>query len=149
MSRPRPKLKVLDLKRPTLDTRFHIDYTWWEESNLDLKTYLYSRLGIGEDAALDMGVEQVDLVDPETGEVRRVDGFQYALQAYFSQMPDDFVTHASLVDAVFYVLLANANKPMTARELAEAVGRDPDVVLKTIAGGRVYQGIKPIFEEEE
>ena len=49
MSRPRPKLSAAHLKRPTLDTKFHIDYDWWEQSDLDLKTYLYSRLEIGDD----------------------------------------------------------------------------------------------------
>ena len=49
----------------------------------------------------------------QTGEVRRVDGFQYLVQAYFRQLPDDFVRNASLVDAAFCVLLSNANQPMT------------------------------------
>ncbi len=149
MSRPRPKISAAHLKRPTLDTKFHIDFEWWEESNLDLKTYLFSRLEIGDESALDLGLDFVDLVDSETGEVRRVDGFQYALQTYFSQMPDDFARHSSLVDAVFYLLLANANKPMSARELAERVERDPEVVLKTISGTRIYQGIRPIFNGDE
>lgn len=112
-----------------------------------MKTYVYSRLDLGDDLALDSGVEQVDLVDPETAEVRQVDGFQYALQIYFSQMPDDFTTNTSLVDAIFYTLLANANRPMTARELAEKVKRDPDTVLKTISGPHIYQGIRPILDE--
>jgi hypothetical protein len=128
-----------------VDTKFHIDFEWWEQSNLDLKTYLFSRLEIGDDSFLDLGVEFVDLVDPETAEVRQVDGFQFALQTYFSQLPHDFARQSSLVDAVFYVLLANANKPMSARELAERVDRDPEVVLKTISGARIYQGIRPVF----
>lgn len=148
MSRPRPKLSGAPLKRPTLDTKFHIDFDWWEKSNLDLKTYLFSRLEIGDESALELDVDFVDLVDDETGEVRRVDGFQYALQTYFAQLPDDFAKQTSLVDAIFYVLLANANKPMAVHELAEKVGRQPEVVLKTIGGPRIYQGIRPIFETE-
>jgi hypothetical protein len=149
LSRPRPKLSISHIKRPTIETKFHIDYGWWEESNLDLKTYVYSRLSISDDAPLDASVEHVDLVDPETGEVRRVDGFQYALQVYLSQLPDDFTRQTSLVDAVFYVLLANVNRPMTPIELAEYVDRDPETVLKTISGPRIYQGIRPIFEDDE
>lgn len=148
MSRPRPKLSGAPLRRPTPDTKFHIDFDWWEKSNLDLKTYLFSRLEIGDESALELDVESVDLVDDETGEVRRVDGFQYALQTYFAQLPDDFAKQTSLVDAIFYVLLANANKPMTVRRLAEEVGRQPEVVLKTIGGPKIYQGIRPIFESE-
>ncbi len=147
MSRPRPKISAAQLKRPTLDTKFHIDFGWWEQSDLDLKTYLFSRLEIGDESALEQGVEYVDLVDPETGEVRQVDSFQYAMQTYFSQLPDDFVRHSSLVDAVFYLLLANANKPMSAMEISSRVDRDPEIVLKTISGPRIYQGIRPIFDE--
>ena len=124
---------------------FHIDFDWWEQSHLDLKTYLFSRLEIGDESALESGVEHVDLVDPETGEVRQVDGFQYALQTYFAQLPDDFAQQSSLVDAVFYVLLSNTNKPMSARELAERTNRDPAIVLKTLSGRRIYQGIRPIL----
>lgn len=148
MSRPRPKLSAAPLRRPTLETKFHIDFDWWDKSNLDLKTYLFSRLEIGDESALEQGVEFVDLVDGETGEVRRVEGFQYALQTYFGQLPDDFAKQTSLVDAIFYVLLANANKPMTASELAEKVGRQPEVILKTVGGPKIYQGIRPIFGAE-
>lgn len=147
MSRPRPNISIAQLKRPTLDTKFHIDFDWWVESDLDLRTFLFSRLDIGDENALDLGVEFVDLVDPETAEVRQVDGFQFALQTYFSQLPADFASQSSLVDGVFYVLLANANRPMTARELAERVERDPELVLKTLSGTRIYQGIRPIFED--
>ena len=148
MSRPRPKISAAHLKRPTLDTRFHIDFDWWERSDLDLRTYVFSRLEIGDESSLDIGMEYVDLVDDDTGEVRQVDGFQYALQTYLSQMPADFIQQTSLVDAVFYVLLANANKPLSARSLAERVGREAEVVLKTLSGTRIYQGIRPIFEED-
>jgi methyltransferase-like protein len=124
---------------------FQIDFDWWEESNLDLKTFLLSRLDVGDELSLDLEVDFVDLVDLETGEVRKVDGFQFALQTYFAQLPSDYIQQTSLVDAVFYTLLANANRPMSVREMANRVERDPDVVLKTISGRRIYQGIRPIL----
>jgi len=143
---PRPKLKTSSLKRISADTQFYIDYEWWDKSQLDLKTYLFGRLAIEDESAFDTSSEEVDLVNPNTGEVRRVDGFQYVVQTYFSQLPEDFATRTSLVDAVFCVLLANANQPMTAIEIAEKVHRPADVVLKTIGGPRIYQGIRPILE---
>jgi hypothetical protein len=85
----RPKIKLTKIKRATPDTRFFIDFDWWEESNLDLKTYLMTRLSLGEDASLDSEFDQVDLVDPQTGEVHQVDGFQYLVKAYFHQLPDE------------------------------------------------------------
>lgn len=147
MKRPRPKLKITPMLLPNLDTKFHIDFDWWEESNLDLNTFLFSRLNIGEDAIQDSQLENVDLIDAKSGEVRRVDGFQYALQGYFRQLPEDFASQSSLVDSVFCVLLANANAPMSAAELADRTGREPDIVLRTLAGKNIYLGIRTIFEE--
>ena len=146
--RPRPKVKAPILRRPTEDTKFYIDYEWWDRSNKDLKTYLYTRLNVDEGVHLDTDIDQVDLIDPATGEVRQVDGFQYVLQAYFSRLPEDFAARTSVVDAAFCVLLANANQPMTAEALASRLQRPADVILKTFGGSRIYQGIRPILEDE-
>lgn len=136
------------LKRATADTRFYIDYDWWDKSDLDLKTYLFTRLSIDEELNPDMETEEVDLVDPETGAVLTVDGFQYVIQTYFSQLPEDFASRSSLVDAVFCVLLANANQPMTAAEIAEKVERPTDTILRTLGGPKIYQGIRPILDDD-
>jgi len=124
-----------------------IDFEWWEQSNLDLKAYLLSRFSLGDETALEAEFDQVDLVDPLTGEVHQVDGFQYLIRAYFHRLPEDFITHASLVDATFCVLLANANQPMSAREIAERIDRPADVIVRTLGGAKIYQGIRPIFDE--
>jgi hypothetical protein len=147
LSNPRPKLKATLLTQTTPETKFYVDFDWWEKSDLDIKTYLYSRLPIEEDeTSMDLERELIDLVDMQTGQVRQVDGFQYIIQAYFRQMPKDFLQQTSMVDAVFCALLANANEPMSAIELAEIVGRQEDVILKTLGGPRIYQGIRPVFD---
>jgi len=143
----RPKINLKSLQRFTDDTRFYIDFDWWDEVGLDMKTYLSSRLQIGGDLLLEKDSDQIDMVDSKTGEVRSVDGFQFVLQTYFKQLPDDFIKRASLVDAIFCILLGNANQPMTALELAERVQRQPDVVLKTFTGTQIYQGIRPLLED--
>ena len=145
---PRPKLKTSALKRVTKDTKFFIDYEWWDKSDLDLKSYITTQLSLGEEINLDAETDEVDLVDANTGEVVRVDGFQYLIQTYFDQLPEDFITRASLVEAVFCVLLANANQPMTATEIAEKVDRPTGTIIKTIGGPKIYQGIRPILDEE-
>jgi hypothetical protein len=147
LSNPRPKLKATLLTQTSPDTKFFVDFEWWEKSDLDIKTYLYSRLPIEEnETSMDLERDLIDLVDMKTGQVRQVDGFQYIVQAYFQQMPQDYLRTTSMVDAVFCALLANANEPMTAQELAESVERPVDVVLKTLGGPRIYQGIRPIFD---
>lgn len=145
----RPKVTLTLAPQVNEETCFHIDYSWWEKSTLDLKAYLVARLqALGvNDIDLEMDMSEVDLVDNETGEVTRVDGFQYMVQTYFQQLPDDFAQRSSLVDAVFCVLLANANQPMKVQEISRAIGRDPDVVIKTLNGPRIYQGISPLSEE--
>ncbi len=148
MSNPRPKLNAPIRVRTTPDTKFYIDYDWWEKSDLDIKTYLYTRLPIEDDANLDMERDVVDLVDTETGQVRQVDGFQYVVQTYFSRLPKDFLLQTSMVDAIFCALLANANKPMTAKELSEQVRKPINTVLKTLGGPRIYQGIRPLIEDD-
>lgn len=145
---PRPQLKASALKRVTPDTPFYIDYEWWQKSDLDLKTYLFTRLDIDRSAILEGEGEQVDLIDEETGEVVAVDGFQYVIQTYFNQLPDDFAERMSLVDAVFCVLLANANLPLTANEISERVKRPPDTILRTLGGPKIYLGIRPMLDED-
>ncbi|MCA9939596.1 MAG: hypothetical protein KC418_13195 [Anaerolineales bacterium] len=141
MTRPNPA----PILRPfTEDTGFYIDYDWWDQSGLDLKTYLLARLPISDDISLDAEASIVDVVDMKTGEVRQVDGFQYLLQSFIKSMPHDRIQQAALVDAVFYVLLGNANQPMSARELAERVQRSPDVILRTLTGREVFLGIRPL-----
>ena len=120
----------------------YVDYDWWERSEMDLRTYLHSRLSI--DNSFESDLEKVDLIDMRTGEVRQVDGFQYMVQIYFSQTDEDFTNRTSLVDAAFCVLLANGNQPMTIREIAERLNRSPETVLRTIGGRRIYQGIRPV-----
>lgn len=146
-SNPRPKIKLTSIKRTTPDTKFMIDFDWWEQSNLDLKAYLLSRFSLGDETALEAEFDQVDLVDPQTGEVHQVDGFQYLIQAYFHRLPEDFIAHASLVDATFCVLLANANQPLSANEIAQRIDRQADVIVRTLGGAKIYQGIRPIFDE--
>jgi hypothetical protein len=146
-AKSRPKIGLTLVKTHDENTRFHIDFDWWEQSSLDLKTYLSSRLQLGGEIPLDLEADAIDVVDARTGEVRRVDGFQYVLQAYFKQLPDDFIKRASLVDAVFCILLGNANQPLSAVELSERVQRAPDVILKTLGGRTIYQGIRPVLDE--
>ncbi|MBP9500744.1 MAG: hypothetical protein KBF17_01140 [Candidatus Promineofilum sp.] len=141
-------IKTANLRRVTSDTRFYIDYSWWDESHLDLKTYLLTRLSLGGEAGQEIAADQVDLIDSKTGEVRQVDSFQYLVRSYFNRHGNDLATQSSLVDAVFSVLLANGNEPLTAAEIAERVQRQPDLIAKTFGGPQIYHGIRPLFDED-
>ena len=134
--------------KPTLDTKFHIDYNWWKREDRDLRAYLISHL-LPEQRTHFEGKQGdsdvVDWIDPDTAEVRRVDALQQALTqaANDSQYISD---HTTLVDAVFRVFLANGNKPLSPNELNERINRNPNTILKTLAGATVYKGLRPLIE---
>ncbi len=144
-ARPNVRPILTDWQRLGPETRFHIDYSWWDRQNLSLESYLQSRLGGQAKAEADM--QAIDSVDPVTAEVRQVSGFEFAIQRYFRQLPGDYLKNASVVDAIFYVLLANGNRPMNSAEIAAQIKRSPDVVLQMLSGNQVYQGIRAYREE--
>jgi hypothetical protein len=92
---------------------------------------------------------EIDWVDPETAEVRRMDGVQYMLTTHCAHQPDYLQQQTSLVDAIFRVFLANGNIPLSALELAEKINKpnQANTILKTLGGARVYKGIRPITEQ--
>jgi hypothetical protein len=47
------------------------------------------------------------------------------------------------VDAAFRLLLAGGNAPINAEELGQRLNRPADTILRTLAGPRVYKGIRP------
>ena len=69
------------LVRPTLDTKFRIEYNWWERANRDLEVYMHSHLcPEHQEAFADVKADAlVDNVDPKTAEVTKVPGIQNVL----------------------------------------------------------------------
>ncbi len=137
------------LVKPTLDTPFHIDYDWWERKGLcigiELRTHLCQEHQAVFSEYFDTG--KMDWVDEKTGEVTQVDGLQHVLQVHCSKQPGYIKEHLSLVDAIFRVLLANGNEPLTCKELSNIVGHSPEKILRTLAGRQVYKGIRPAPED--
>lgn len=131
--------------RPTLNTKFYIDFDWWEASQRDLRVYLHQHLcaSCRDVYTSHLGSETVDWIDPDTAEVRPVDGLWHALRTHCSSQPD-YVTDATpITDAVFRKFLANGNKPLTPVELGTALNRPPSTILRVLGRGQVYDGIRP------
>ncbi|MCC6188167.1 MAG: hypothetical protein IT318_04000 [Anaerolineales bacterium] len=136
------------LIKPTLKTKFHIDFDWWERESREFRVYLTSHLCPEHQAALaEHAGEVIDVVDPETAEVRKEDGIQHTLRMHCSQLPEFITAHTSLVDAVFRVFIANGNQPLSPEELADRIGRpgQANMILRTLSGARVYKGLRPVY----
>jgi hypothetical protein len=138
------------LVKPTLETRFHIDYAWWERQGRELRVYLQSHL-CPEHREIFEGqdlTEEIDWIDPKTAEVTRVDGLQHTLRIHCSREADYITDRTALVDGVFRVFLANGNHPLTPNELASRIGRSAETILRTLSGPTVYKGIRPYLGAE-
>ena len=139
------EVKRVSLVKPTLQTPFHIDFDWWRANDRNWHIALASMLCPEHQRAFaDMPEGQlIDWVDPETAEVRQMDGLQHTLISHCAKQAEFLGEHTAIVEAIFRILLANSNTPMSAEELGERLKRPPEVILKTIAGPRVYKGLRP------
>jgi hypothetical protein len=73
-----PEVKKFSLIKPTLQTPFHIDFDWWRINDTNWHVGLQSLLCPEHQeayAGLPEG-QMIDWVDPETAEVRLLDGIQ-------------------------------------------------------------------------
>lgn len=133
------------LVKPTLDTPFHIDYDWWKRKGIQIEAELRNHLCPEHQEVFGgyFDTEKVDWVDERTGEVTRVDGLRHALQAHCSKQADYINDGLSLVNAILRVFLANGNTSLSCRELSTIIGRPAERILHTLAGSRVYKGIRP------
>ena len=141
--------KGFSLVKPTLETPFHIDFSWWSQNDREWRVYLLNLLTDEEKERfgdLIDGDVTLDWVDPETAEVVQVDGLQHVLITHTAQKEGFLSEHTAVIEAVFRLFLKNGNTPMTVVEIAEELNRDPKPILRTLSGPRVYRGIRPIIE---
>jgi hypothetical protein len=135
--------------RPTIDTKFHIDFDWWGDAGRNFRVHLLTHLCEECQTRYQtyQTTELIDWIDAETAEVMQVDGLWHSLRACCSQKPDYITDSTPLSTAVFRTFLANGNEPLSSRELESKLGRPAATILRTIGGLRVYNGIKPVSED--
>jgi len=141
MSDPKP----FSLIKPTLETPYHIDFDWYKEHDGNWRVFLLNCLcPEHQETYKDQSEDgMIDWIDPETAEVKRVDGLQSTLMSHCAKEPGFVTTNTAMVDAIFRVFLSNGNNPMTPVELSDKIGKPADTILKTISGLQVYKGIRP------
>lgn len=137
--------KPFSFVKPTLETPFHVDFDWWQQNDRDWRVYLRSLMCEEHQAAFAEwdDAKMLDWVDPETAEVKVVDGLQHTLMSHCALAPAFLDERTSVVESVFRLFLINGNKPMDSVELSKKLNRPAMTILRTIAGMRVYRGIRP------
>ncbi len=142
MSDVAPRFSLI---KPSLKSHFHIDFDWWKNNESDWHVHLRSLLCPEHQEAYAnfTGGETLDFIDPDTAEVRPMDGLQQVILSHCARQPDFVTGQTALVEAVFRIFLANGNSPLSAQDLSERLGRPANVILQTLAGPRVYKGIRP------
>ncbi len=135
------------LVKPTVRTPFHVDFDWWRATDNNWHLALQALLCPEHQesfASLPEG-QVIDWIDPETAEVRQMDGLQHIIIEHCAKQEGFLNEHTAFVEAVFRLLLANGNAPMTPEEMGSRLNRPADTILRTIAGVRVYKGIRPFY----
>ena len=135
----------MSLLKPNSKTLFHIDFDWWKQNESDWHVFLRSLLCAEHQEAfsnIEEG-EMIDWIDPETAEVKSVDGIQHALMSHCALQPDFANARTALVEAVFRIFIVNGNVPMNAEDISKKLDRPVQTILRTIAGLRVYRGLRP------
>jgi hypothetical protein len=137
-------------KRPSLETKFHIDYQWWTNNGKDIRVAVRGQLcsECQQRFPDHRNTESVDWVDPNTGEVEQADALLQCLRSECAHKPD-FVSRGNpLITNVFRIFLLNGNQALTPRELHQHVQwQEPETILRTLAGGTVYMGLRPDSEQ--
>jgi hypothetical protein len=138
-------VKRFSLVKPTLNTPFHIDFDWWKEHDNNWRVYLHSYLCPEHQASFSSNEQNTDIdwVDPETAEVRTVDGLLQVLITHCAKLEGFVNSNTTLVDAVFRVLLAHGNQPMTPNQLSAVTNKPAETILRTFGSTQVYKGIRP------
>lgn len=141
---------MADLVRPDINTKFHVDYDWFANRGRDIRVLIQEQLCAQCRSGFENNpdTQSIDWVDPSTGEVTIVDGLTYRLRECCSRR-EDYITHSTpLAAAIFRVLVADGDTPMSAAEISERIGKsDPKTMLRILLGNemRSHYGVRPIL----
>lgn len=140
-----PEVKrPLSLIKPTAETLFHIDFDWWQENDSNWRIFLYEFLCPDHQAYFKDKADttKIDAVDPETAEVKQVDGLLFELMNHCAKQEGFISANIPIIAKVLRTFLSNGNQPLSAGELAEIVNRPAATVLATLSGPQVFKGIR-------
>jgi len=133
--------------KPTLETKFHIDFSWWQKGGQNLRAFLQSHACESCQEFLENDQPQTfDWINPVTGEVFQIDMLWHIIHTHCSQDPTFLDKRIPLTSAIFRAFIITNNTPLTAVEVHEKVmKKTPELILNTIGRRQVYKGIKPVI----
>jgi hypothetical protein len=139
-------IKPFSLVKPSINTPFHIDFSWWKAHDNNWHVYLQGYLCPDHQLKYSQitSDSMVDWVDPITAEVTQVDGLQQVLMLHCAKQPG-FLEGNTMVDSIFRIFLSNGNLPLAPSNLESMVGQSATKILLTIGGGQVYKGLRPFL----
>lgn len=132
--------------KPTLKTKYHIDFQWWQQNNNNLSSYLLDHVcdQFRDLAEAGSPGQTIDWIDPDTGQVFSIDRLWYDVHINCGQLPDFVPESLPLTASVFRLFIANNNVPLTAVEMSQQLNKkDARTILRTISGHTIYKGIRP------
>jgi hypothetical protein len=132
------------LIKPTADTLYHIDFDWWQDSDSNWRIFLFEFLCPEHQAYFKDKADttKIDAVDPETAEVKQVDGLLYELMNHCAKQEGFIGVNIPIIAKMMRTFLANGNQPLKAGALAEIVNRPVATVLATLSGPQIFKGIR-------
>jgi len=134
------------LARPTVDTPFQINLDWWERHQQDFTSYLRDALcqECLKQFPADVALTEIDLVDPVTAEVRRLNSLWACLVETCSRKPGYISPELPLATALFRALLTRGNAPLSPNDMQHLIGRSsPQTILRVLTGPTPIFGILP------
>lgn len=137
------------LARPTVNSYFHVDWDWFRRNKLGIKSLVHNQLCPQCLREFSEGVEvqDVDYIDPETGEVFKINNLWEAILAHCQWQPNYLDNNMPLNQRILRVFLASNNEPMTVKALARELGLyDPNFLLRVLMASGVQNGVVPVRE---
>lgn len=143
-----PEKTTFSIAKPTANTPYHIDFSWWNKNDREYKVIIRGLLKDEDLEFLDeLGTDvQLDIIDSKTGEVSQVDGLLHILMTKTTKQENFLTENTAMTEAIFRLLLINENHPLTATEIGVKLNRDKKQILRMLSGTRVYRGIRPIID---
>jgi hypothetical protein len=138
----------MKIYRPNENTRFHVDYAWFETQGVDVNVLIRKVLTPEQQERLDENAESVvfDYIDETTAMVHAENQVVHTIRTESAKDPAFISARTPVWEGAFRIFLLNGNQPLTALELSQLLKRKPTEIVNQLGGRVIYNGVRPIFD---